>query len=137
MLCDRTVDVEQYWLSGERDCIIISVQLYDNGQHRTNAWADAKRLQQTFAKLKFDCKVICGRVVLEDIEQVIISCLANGRQARKDMIAICLLAHGGANKQIMLSDGLQIRVSSLLHVTLSSPLLCTMAPSRIHLPFES
>ena len=117
MLCDRTVDVEQYWLSGERDCIIISVQLYDNGQHRTNAWTDAKRLRETFGQLKFDCKVICGRVVLEEVEQLIISSLANGKQAKKDMIAICLLAHGGANKQIMLSDGLQIRVSSLLHVT--------------------
>ena len=49
--------MEVYWLSGKRDCLIISVEEYDNGRNRSNAQNDAHRLQKTFQGLNFQCQV--------------------------------------------------------------------------------
>ena len=49
--------MEVYWLSGRRDCLIISVEEYDNGRNRSNAQNDANRLKRTFQGLNFKCQV--------------------------------------------------------------------------------
>ena len=48
--------MKKYRLSGERDCLIISVENYDIGASRKNANKDAESLKSTFEKLDFKCK---------------------------------------------------------------------------------
>ncbi len=93
-----------YKLTGKRYCIIIAIASYDGGGSRENAPLDTKELRKTFEKLGFHCIVLCGRVTRGDITEMIHYLVRFGNLGSTDMISICVLAHGGGNKEVVMSD---------------------------------
>ena len=108
--------MKSYKLTGERDCLIISIGIYDNSKNRENAQKDADLLKLTFEKIGFNCTILTGRVTFDQIEHQIGLMIRNRNQRPKDMIAVCILAHGSDNKAVQLSDGQVIHVHVLLKV---------------------
>ena len=108
--------MKSYKLTGKRDCLIISIGIYDDTKNRENFQKDADLLDLTFEKIGFNCTILTGRVTLDQIEHQIRLIIRGGKQRSKDMIAVCILAHGSDNKTVQLSDGQTIHVHNLLKV---------------------
>jgi len=111
-----------YPLTNKRDCLIIPVGLYSKATLiRPNAGMDADVLRSSFSRLGFNCIQMATNVTSDQALRKIAELAGN--QDGKDMVAICILAHGTSEKMLMFSDGKTVQLDYLLDKIVTCPSL--------------